>query len=41
LPADPTVVFEKDPASIWPDILRSLGEPYRLYADMPVDPTLN
>jgi putative transcriptional regulator len=41
LPADPAVVFEKDPASIWPDILRSLGGPYRLYADMPIDPTLN
>jgi putative transcriptional regulator len=41
LPADPVVVFEKDPARIWPDILRSLGEPYKLYADMPVDPSVN
>lgn len=41
LPADPTVVFQKDPACIWPDILRSLGEPYDLYAEMPLDPSLN
>ena len=25
LPADPTVVFEKEPAQVWPDILRSFG----------------
>lgn len=41
LPADPSIVFEKDPSQIWPDILRSLGEPYNLYAEMPVDPSLN
>jgi len=41
LPADPTVVFEKDPSRIWPDILRSLGKPYDLYADMPIEPHLN
>ena len=41
LPADPMVVFEKEPASIWPDILRSLGGPYALYAEMPMDPSLN
>lgn len=41
LPADPTVVFEKEPTRIWPDILWSLGEPYSLYADMPLDPNLN
>lgn len=41
LPADPTVVFEKDPARVWTDILRSLGEPYTVYADMPADPSLN
>ena len=41
LPADPTVVFEKDPAHVWPDILRSLGKPYDLYAEMPFDPNLN
>ena len=41
LPADPAVVFEKDPSRIWPDILRSLGAPFALYADMPPDPGLN
>jgi putative transcriptional regulator len=41
LPADPTVVFQKDPDSIWPDIVRSLGKSYEMYADMPVDPSLN
>lgn len=41
LPGDHTVVFEKDPSQIWPDILRSLGEPYARYAEMPADPSLN
>jgi putative transcriptional regulator len=41
LPADPQVVFEKDPATVWQDILKSLGEPYTFYADMPLDPGLN
>lgn len=41
LPADPAVVFEKEPSRIWPDILRSLGGPYELYAEMPFDPNLN
>lgn len=41
LPADPHVVFEKDPSRIWPDILRSLGGAYELYAEMPIDPHLN
>ncbi len=41
LPADSTVVFEKDPVHVWRDILRSLGKPYDLYAEMPLDPNLN
>ncbi|MEW6544954.1 MAG: YqgE/AlgH family protein [Nitrospirota bacterium] len=41
LPADPSVVFEKDPSRIWPDILLSLGKPLDLYAEMPFDPNLN
>ena len=41
LPADPFVVFEKDPQQIWPDIMRSLGNRYEFYADMPPDPQLN
>ncbi|WP_447973364.1 YqgE/AlgH family protein [Nitrospira sp. Kam-Ns4a] len=41
LPADPAVVFDKDPARVWPDILRSLGGPFEIYAEMPIDPSLN
>ena len=41
LPADPKLVFEKDPASAWRDLVRTLGEPYRLYAEMPFDPSCN
>lgn len=41
LPADPAVVFEKDPGDIWPDILRSLGGVYELYAEMPREPSSN
>lgn len=41
LPADPTIVFEKDPARVWQDILISMGEQYRHYADMPFDPSFN
>jgi len=40
-PADPTIVFQKDPSRIWPDIVRSFGGRYELYADMPIDPSLN
>ncbi|MDE3225169.1 MAG: YqgE/AlgH family protein [Nitrospirota bacterium] len=41
LPADPTVVFEKEPDRVWPDILQGLGGPYAVYAEMPADPGLN
>lgn len=41
LPADPTLVFEKDPAGVWAEILASLGDEYRHYADMPFDPSYN
>lgn len=41
MPADPSIVFEKDPACVWGDILRSLGGDYRHYAEMPFDPSLN
>ena len=41
LPADPTIVFQKEPLQIWPDIMKSLGRPYDLYAEMPADPNLN
>lgn len=41
IPADPVIVFEKDPLRIWPDIVSTLGDDYRHYADMPLDPSLN
>jgi putative transcriptional regulator len=41
LPADPAIVFDRDPAWIWSDIMRSLGGQYVIYADMPADPHLN
>ena len=30
-----------DITRIWPDIVSTLGDDYRHYADMPFDPTLN
>ena len=41
MPADPTVVFEKEPTKIWSDVVLSLGDDYRRYADMPFDPSFN
>ena len=41
IPADPSAVFDKDPTRIWPDIVSALGDDYRHYADMPLDPSLN
>ena len=41
LPADPSIVFEKDPLRIWADIMQSLGSRYEMYAQMPPDPSLN
>ena len=41
LPADPKLVFEHDPTQVWREILLTLGEPYRHYADMPFDPSCN
>jgi len=41
LPADPALLFEKDPSRVWGEILLSLGEEYRLYAEMPFDPSYN
>ena len=41
LPADPNIVFEKEPRLIWPDIVSTLGDDFKLYADMPFDPSLN
>lgn len=41
LPADPAVVFDKEPLRIWADIMKSLGSRYEAYAEMPADPSLN
>jgi putative transcriptional regulator len=41
VPADPATVFEKDPTRVWSEILTTLGEEFRVYADMPFDPSLN
>jgi len=41
LPADSIMVFEKDPAQVWREILLTLGDDYRRYADMPFDPSCN
>ena len=41
LPADPTVVFQQNPLCIWQEIMRSLGAPFDVYAEMPSDPHLN
>ncbi len=41
IPADSVSMFERDHTQLWPNILRSLGEPYDFYANMPMDPSLN
>lgn len=41
LPADPKLVFEKDPAHVWGEVLLTLGDDYRPYAAMPFDPSSN
>jgi putative transcriptional regulator len=40
-PADPKMVFERDSAQVWRELLLTLGESYRHYADMPFDPSCN
>ncbi len=41
LPADSASMFERDQAQLWSDMLRSLGDDFAIYADMPVDPNMN
>jgi putative transcriptional regulator len=41
LPADAGLVFRQNPLSVWAEIMKSLGEPFEMYADMPSDPHLN
>ena len=41
LPADPRLVFHRDPVRVWPEIMRGLGPTYEVYANLPPDPSLN
>jgi putative transcriptional regulator len=41
IPPDPTLVFEKDPSSLWAEVLQGMNENYKIYADMPFDPNMN
>jgi putative transcriptional regulator len=41
VPADPRWVFEKDPSLVWHDLVLTLDETYRPYAEMPFDPSCN
>jgi len=41
VPAEPAWVFEKDPLSVWHDMVLTLDETYRPYAEMPFDPSCN
>ena len=41
LPADSSLMFDRDHTSVWGDILQNLGSQYAIYRDMPVDPHMN
>src|SRR4026208_1141512 len=41
VPADPAMVFEKDPTRVWSEIVSALGEEFPVYADSPFDPPPN
>jgi putative transcriptional regulator len=41
LPADLKLVFASDPHYMWPNVMRSLGNDFILYATMPPDPQTN
>ncbi|MFO0773061.1 MAG: YqgE/AlgH family protein [Nitrospiraceae bacterium] len=41
IPADSPTVFDREPSTLWHDLVTSLGEPFKMYADMPADPSLN
>jgi putative transcriptional regulator len=40
-PARAQFVFENDPASLWADLLRSLGPRYEILIQVPLDPRVN
>jgi len=41
MPADSKWIFDADPRTVWPELMRALGPRYAFYADMPRDPNLN
>ncbi len=41
LPADSSFMLDRDDTRLWGDILRSLGDQYAIYTDMPTDPQMN
>jgi len=41
LPPDSTLIFEADPAVLWPQMMRRLGDRWAFYATMPLDPNMN
>src|SRR3990172_1005246 len=41
MPADPKWIFDANPRTVWPELMRALGPRFAFYADMPRDPNLN
>ncbi|MGV7229344.1 MAG: YqgE/AlgH family protein [Nitrospirales bacterium] len=41
MPAQPKIVFEDQASGLWADVLQTFGDEYRMYAHMPIDPSLN
>src|SRR3990172_1050453 len=41
MPADSKWIFDADPRTVWPELMRALGPRYAFYAEMPRDPNLN
>ena len=41
MPANHSLLFEKDPSNLWAETLQALDTNYQIYSDMPVDPTMN
>ncbi|MBI3598294.1 MAG: YqgE/AlgH family protein [Nitrospirae bacterium] len=39
--ADSTLVFDADPAVLWPQMMRRLGPEWAFYATMPMNPNMN
>jgi len=40
-PAEPELIFNKEPERIWPKVIASLGGEYPLWQNTPLDPNLN